>query len=64
VLAVKDLVSWHDVIQRKRSFCQENAVLLMKWLGVTSVMPMVCGSTLALPTFILFFFLCFFPSSA
>ena len=29
VLPVEDVVSWHDTNQIKRSFCQENAVLLM-----------------------------------
>jgi len=53
---VKDLVSWHDAIPRKRSLCQENAVLLMvQRLCVTAAMPMVFGSTLTLPTFVSFF---------
>jgi len=34
--AVEDSVSWHDAIQRKRSLCQENAVLLVvQQLGIT-----------------------------
>ena len=52
----------HDAIQRKRSLCQEHSVVLVVlWLGVTAAMPlpMVGGSTLALPTFI-FFFVAFF----
>jgi len=58
------LVSWHDAIQRKRSLCQEHAVLLVvQWLGVTAAMPMAGGSTLALPTFFSLF-LCFFLGSA
>jgi len=60
VPAVHDSVSWHDAIQRKRSLSQENAVLLVvQWLGVTAVMQMVASSTLALPTFVLFFSLLF-----
>ena len=55
--AVEDSVSRNDAIQRKRSLCQENAVLLMvQWLGVTVAMPTVCSSTLALPTSVVFFF--------
>ena len=54
--AVEDSVSWHDVIPRKRSLCQKNAILLMvHWLGVIAAMPTVFGSTLTLPTFIFFF---------
>ena len=39
---VEDSVSWHDAIPRKRSLCQENAVLLVV-LFVTVAMPMVFG---------------------
>jgi len=61
--AVEDSVSWNNTIQRKRSLCQENAVLLVvQWLGVTVAMPTVCSSTLALPTSVLFSLL--FPDSA
>ena len=49
-------VSWYGAMQRKRSLCQENAVLLMvQWLGVTAAMRIVCGSTLTLLTFVFFF---------
>ena len=65
MLAVEDLVSWHDAIPRKRSLCQENAVLLMvQWLRVMASMPMVFSSTLTLSTFVLLFFLCSFSGSA
>ena len=55
----QDSISWHNAMQTKRSLCQQNVVLLVvQRLGVTAVMPMVFGSTLTLPTFVLFFFLC------
>ena len=57
---VKDSVSWHDAIPRKRPLCQKNAVLLVvQWLCVTAAMPMVFGST----HFVLFFYF-FFSDSA
>ena len=65
MLPVEDSVSWHGIIPRKRSLCQEYAVLLVvQRLCVTAAMPMVFGSNLTLPTFPLFFFLCFFSGSA
>ena len=55
MLPDEDSVSWHDAI-RKRSLCQENAVLLeVQRLCVTAAMPMVFGSTLTLPTRFVFF---------
>ena len=61
VPTVEDSVSWHDVIQRKRLLCQENAVLLVvQRLGVTAAIPMIFSSTLALTTYD--FFLCFFQA--
>jgi len=63
VRPVEDSVSWHDAILRKRSLCQENAVLLVvQLLCVTAAMPMVFSSTLTLPTFLLFFFFAFFQA--
>ena len=60
---VEDSVSWHDSIPRKRSLGQKNAVLfLVQRLGVTPATPMVFGSTITLPAFVLFFFLCFFQA--
>ena len=61
MLPVEHSVLWHDAIQRKRSLCLENTVLLVVqwWLGVMAAMPMVGGSTLALLTFLVFFFVFF-----
>ena len=57
MLPVEDLVSWHDAIPRKRSFCQENAVLVVVyWLCVTAAMPVVFGLTLQFATSVFFFF--------
>jgi len=59
VPAVEDSVSWHDTTQRKRSLCQENAVLLAVYrFGVKAPILMVFGLILALPTlsFSLLFF--------
>jgi len=46
--------------QKGHFLCQEQAVLLVvqlqcQWLGDTAAMPMVAGSTFALPTFFCFF---------
>ena len=58
MLPAEHSVSWHDAIQTKRSLCREHTVLLVvQWLGDVAAMPMVAGSTLALPTFFSFFLL-------
>ena len=61
--AVDDLVLWHDAIQRKGRFFQENAVLLVV-LHVTAAMRIiVCRLDSCLSDIVLFFF-CFFPGPA